>query len=81
MTAAMTLITLVHLILHRNILVEGETITAILDWEFAGWYPQYWEYTSAMGPAMACGDYLEWVPKFLEPDLQALIGMSSIVLT
>ncbi|KZV69130.1 kinase-like protein [Peniophora sp. CONT] len=38
----------VHLIhgdlLPRNILVDGSTVTAILDWEFAGHYPDFWEY-------------------------------------
>lgn len=28
----------------RNILVDNGQITAILDWEFAGWYPEWWEY-------------------------------------
>jgi len=30
-----------------NVLVEGDKITGIIDWETSGWYPQYWEYTSA----------------------------------
>jgi hypothetical protein len=30
-----------------NILVEGDEIVGIIDWETAGWYPQYWEYTTA----------------------------------
>jgi Phosphotransferase enzyme family len=29
----------------RNIIVRGNKIVAILDWESAGWYPEYWEYT------------------------------------
>ena len=29
----------------RNILVKDGKITAIVDWEMAGWYPEYWEYT------------------------------------
>lgn len=28
----------------HNIMVEGGRITGIIDWEFAGWYPEYWEY-------------------------------------
>jgi aminoglycoside phosphotransferase (APT) family kinase protein len=27
-----------------NILVENGRIVALLDWECAGWYPEYWEY-------------------------------------
>ncbi|KAK5998865.1 hypothetical protein PT974_01249 [Cladobotryum mycophilum] len=32
----------------RNILVEGTEVVAILDWENAGYYPEYWEYCKAM---------------------------------
>lgn len=28
----------------HNILVEGGRITGIIDWEYAGWYPEDWEY-------------------------------------
>ncbi|KAL2757325.1 hypothetical protein ACRALDRAFT_1060724 [Sodiomyces alcalophilus JCM 7366] len=28
----------------RNIIVRDGRIVALLDWEFAGWYPEYWEY-------------------------------------
>jgi len=34
-----------HADLHlRNIIVKDGVIAAILDWECAGWYPEYWEY-------------------------------------
>lgn len=40
----------------------------IIDWEFAGWYPSYWEYARAI---FACGrwedDWNEWVDKILQP--------------
>jgi thiamine kinase-like enzyme len=40
----------------------------IIDWEFAGWYPRYWEYARAM---FACGrwddDWNYWVDRTLEP--------------
>ncbi|PNY27605.1 Uncharacterized protein TCAP_02469 [Tolypocladium capitatum] len=29
----------------NNIMVKHGRITAIIDWEFAGWYPEYWDYT------------------------------------
>lgn len=30
-----------------NILVREGKVVGIIDWEFSGWYPDYWEYTSA----------------------------------
>jgi len=30
-----------------NILVRGDDVVGIIDWEFSGWYPHYWEYTSS----------------------------------
>lgn len=32
----------------RNILIRGDQIVAILDWEFARFYPEYWEYVKAL---------------------------------
>jgi hypothetical protein len=29
----------------NNIMVKDGHINAIIDWEFAGWYPEYWDYT------------------------------------
>jgi serine/threonine protein kinase len=31
-----------------NIMVESGRISGIIDWEQAGWYPEYWEYVKAM---------------------------------
>lgn len=28
----------------RNIIVQNGQIKALIDWEYAGWYPEYWEY-------------------------------------
>ncbi|KAK4152943.1 kinase-like domain-containing protein [Chaetomidium leptoderma] len=40
----------------RNILVRNGRIVAILDWEYAGWYPEYWDYVFAL-----CGmDNIDW---------------------
>ncbi|KAL2260034.1 hypothetical protein VTK26DRAFT_6103 [Humicola hyalothermophila] len=31
----------------RNIIVRRGRVAAIIDWGFAGWYPEYWEFTKA----------------------------------
>jgi hypothetical protein len=31
----------------RNVIVRGGKIVATIDWQFAQWYPEYWEYTKA----------------------------------
>ncbi|PIL34493.1 hypothetical protein GSI_03270 [Ganoderma sinense ZZ0214-1] len=45
---------LVHLthgdLLPKNILVDGSAITAIIDWETAGFYPEFWEYCRMHDP-------------------------------
>ncbi|GIC93484.1 uncharacterized protein Aud_009972 [Aspergillus udagawae] len=33
---------------HHNIMVQGGRITGFLDWEAAGWYPDYWDFTTAL---------------------------------
>ena len=36
-------------------------IAAIIDWEYSGWFPEYWEYTRAyFGPATFLKDYGWW---------------------
>ncbi|KAI1160665.1 kinase-like domain-containing protein [Nemania serpens] len=30
-----------------NVLVRDGKVVGLIDWEFGGWYPHYWEYTSA----------------------------------
>lgn len=32
----------------RNILIDKGRISAIVDWENAGWFPEYWEYTKIL---------------------------------
>jgi Phosphotransferase enzyme family len=53
----------------RNILVENGRVCGIVDWEQAGWYPEYWEYIKTM---WGCVDTWEtvWpleVVQFLRP--------------
>lgn len=47
----------------RNVMVdEDHNVTGILDWESAGWYPEYWEYAQIMRPAF-WGDWSVWMDK------------------
>ena len=41
----------------RNIIVKDMVITAIVDWEFAGWYPDHWEFIKAL---TAVGPIQDW---------------------
>jgi len=46
----------------RNVLVDGTKITGIIDWEFSGWYPEYFEHAMVSEREW---DYL--TPEFLDP--------------
>jgi aminoglycoside phosphotransferase len=41
----------------RNIIVKDMVVTAIIDWEFAGWYPEHWEFIKAL---TAVGPVHDW---------------------
>ncbi|WEW55870.1 hypothetical protein PRK78_001304 [Emydomyces testavorans] len=43
----------------RNILVRKDQIVAFLDWEMAGFYPEYWEYVKALF-------YPDWESKWIK---------------
>ncbi|KAI1776425.1 kinase-like domain-containing protein [Hypoxylon cercidicola] len=46
----------------RNIMVQGSRITGIVDWENAGWYPDYWEYANIMKPSRD-RDWMSWMDR------------------
>lgn len=62
----------------RNILVdEGGRVTAILDWEYAGWYPEHWEYIKALQHLKPMPDWPEYLARILPPRYEReYIGMS-----
>ncbi|PWW79431.1 aminoglycoside phosphotransferase, partial [Tuber magnatum] len=47
-----------------NIMVDPESleILAVIDWEFGGWYPEYWEFVKAMEPG-PWGYWWRWFPR------------------
>jgi hypothetical protein len=34
--------------------MNGACIVAIVDWEMAGWYPEYWKYTQGFFSKLLC---------------------------
>lgn len=55
-----------------NILVRGDAVVGIIDWETAGWYPSYWEYTSAMNKNPNNRFWQKEMAKVLDPMLDEL---------
>ncbi|KAJ5189667.1 Aminoglycoside phosphotransferase [Penicillium cf. griseofulvum] len=50
-----------------NILARRDDIVGIIDWETAGWYPSYWEYTSAYQVNPQNSFWVNEIDKFLQP--------------
>jgi len=50
-----------------NILTRGDDIVGIIDWETSGWYPTYWEYTTACQVNPYNEFWREEIDKFMEP--------------
>ena len=50
-----------------NILVQGDKVVGIVDWETAGWYPAYWEYTTACQVNPQNLFWREEIDRFLQP--------------
>jgi serine/threonine protein kinase len=50
-----------------NILVRGDEVVGIIDWETAGWYPAYWEYTTACQVNPQNSFWRDEIDRFLDP--------------
>ncbi|KAB8215125.1 kinase-like protein [Aspergillus novoparasiticus] len=43
----------------RNIIIDNGRVAALIDWEFGGWYSEYWEYTKAHYVQLNMPDWYE----------------------
>jgi aminoglycoside phosphotransferase (APT) family kinase protein len=50
----------------QNIIVQEGKIVAIIDWETAGWFPEYWEYTQAWESAWRWQEWRTRLGEFLD---------------
>ncbi|KAK5937719.1 hypothetical protein PMZ80_009848 [Knufia obscura] len=55
-----------------NIILRDDDIVATLDWETAGWFPPYWEYTTATQVNPRNSFWKDYVNHFLETWPEAL---------
>lgn len=51
----------------RNIIINNKKIVGIIDWENAGYYPEYWEYVKSRIGVSWDNIWFSKVEKFLEP--------------
>ncbi|MCJ1453918.1 hypothetical protein MMC28_004267 [Mycoblastus sanguinarius] len=56
-----------------NILARRDELAGIVDWETAGWFPSYWEYTTARNVNPQNEFWRDEVDKFLEPMPKELV--------
>ncbi|KAK2742014.1 hypothetical protein CKAH01_01441 [Colletotrichum kahawae] len=50
-----------------NVLVRGDDVVGVIDWETAGWLPSYWEYSSAWHVNLHNPFWQQEVDKFVAP--------------
>ncbi|KAI5357004.1 putative aminoglycoside phosphotransferase, protein kinase-like domain superfamily [Septoria linicola] len=50
----------------RNLIVKEGHVHALLDWEFSGWYPEYWEYVNFFEQRTDCRDWKEYAKKIFD---------------
>lgn len=51
----------------NNIIVKDGRVTAITDWEMAGWYPEYWEFVKAFHLEAFTDDWSSHLLEILTP--------------
>ncbi|KAH7092035.1 phosphotransferase enzyme family protein [Paraphoma chrysanthemicola] len=67
-----------------NIIVTATSpvrVVAIVDWEMAGWYPDYWEYCKARFTTSYTEEWCGWIDQFLVPHLEALEAFDFYTIT
>lgn len=61
-----------------NIIVRDGKVVGIIDWEFAGWYPHYWEYTAAWFGNIIRTDWQGMIDKFLDRPNDEVFKMEEV---
>jgi RIO-like serine/threonine protein kinase len=59
----------------RNILVKDGRISGIVDWENAGWFPEYWEYTKCHFGVRLSKRWLKMIEAVFENEYEVELGI------
>jgi aminoglycoside phosphotransferase len=59
----------------RNILVKDGRISGIVDWENAGWFPEYWEYTKCHFGVRLSKRWLKMIEAVFENKYEVELGI------
>jgi serine/threonine protein kinase len=63
----------------HNILIKDKRIVGLIDWEHAGWYPEYWDYVKFFEHVPKNGDWREYAheifPKIYYDELATFQGI------
>lgn len=51
----------------RNIIINEGSISSIIDWEYSGFYPEYWEYSKVLYAVDWEDEWLNYIEYFLKP--------------
>jgi len=51
----------------RNIMIQGNNVTGLIDWQYAGWYPEHWEYVKALMVVGRIVDWWRYLPEIIGP--------------
>ncbi|KAJ2895264.1 phosphotransferase enzyme family protein [Zalerion maritima] len=62
----------------ENIIVKDNGTLVMINWEAAGWYPTFWEYSMAMFYCRWDDDWHSWVPRVLDEYLNEYAWMNMI---
>jgi thiamine kinase-like enzyme len=63
----------------RNIIVVGNRVKGLLDWEYAGWYPEYWEFVKFFERPTNCKGWKDYAGVIFEREYpQELITFQAL---
>lgn len=64
-------------LVRSNILIREDKTLVIIDWQYSGWHPSYWEYCLISATCGYDDDWPLWIPRFLDEYISEMGWMSN----